>query len=205
MAKDYELKILGIVGSPRIEGNTRILVEEALKAAAESYDAKTELILLAGKKIEPCTACGKCYGTGECEINDDANSIVKKFLEYDGIILGSPVYMGTVTAQLKALMDRTTVFKTVKGSKLKNKVGGGIAVGLGRSGGQETTLRTIHDFFLTHDMIVVGDGTKYGGTAVAFAAGEVRGDELGLKLSRKLGRRVAEVAGYIKKASLTEG
>ena len=48
------------------------------------------------------------------------------------------------------------IFKTVKGSKLKNKVGGGIAVGLGRSGGQETTLRTMHDFFLTHDMIVVG-------------------------------------------------
>ncbi|RLI31751.1 hypothetical protein DRO51_03310, partial [Candidatus Bathyarchaeota archaeon] len=53
MAKDYELKILGIVGSPRIESNTKILVEEALKAAAESYGAKTELILLAGKKIEP--------------------------------------------------------------------------------------------------------------------------------------------------------
>jgi len=72
------IHIVGIVGSPRVEGNTEKLVVEALKAASEEEGIQTELIRLAGKEIKPCDACLSCRKTGECHINDDFQEIFEK-------------------------------------------------------------------------------------------------------------------------------
>ncbi|MGB7968536.1 MAG: flavodoxin family protein [Methanobacterium sp.] len=192
------VKIIGIIGSPRKDGNTSYLVETALKSA-ESEGADTEIINLGSVNIEPCVACDICKATGECAIYDDIGEILDIMMKSDGIIVGSPVYFGSVTSQLKMLIDRT---RPLRGSfRLKNKVCGAIAVGGSRNGGQESTISVIHDFLLIHDAIIVGDGAPmahYGGTGVGGPRGDTKMDEIGIETSKNLGKRVAELALKLK-------
>jgi multimeric flavodoxin WrbA len=188
------VKVMGLVGSPREKGNTQKLVEMALEAAEKS-GAATELITLHDKEIEPCIACDICRETGECAIYDDTRLVLERMVEADGIIIGSPVYFGNVTSQLKILMDRSRPLR--REFKLKNKVCGALAVGASRNGGQETTIQAIHNYLLIQDAIVVGDGeplAHYGGTGVGGPVGDTESDQPGLETSRNLGRRVAELA-----------
>lgn len=184
------LKVLGIVGSPR-KGNTYFLVEQALEAA-KNEGANIESIFLGEKDINPCIACENCKNTGECSIPDDMEEILSKINSAHGIIMGSPVYFGTVSAQTKILMDRSRPLRT--DFKLKNKVCGAIAVGAARNGGQETTCSAIHDFFLIHDAIVVGDGqptAHYGGTGMGKERKDCLDDHFGIETSKNLGKRMA--------------
>lgn len=146
------MKIIGIVGSPRTGGNTEILVRDALEAAKES-DAEVELIRLAGKRIEGCDGCGACMKTGECRIKDDMQEIYQKLLDADGIILASPTYWWSITAQCKALMDRTLCLWW--GRKLKGKVGGSITNSWGTA--STYTAQVINGWFLQHSMIIGGN------------------------------------------------
>jgi len=109
----------------------------------------------------------------------------------DGVVFGSPVYFGGVSSQMKAFMDRTRYLRR-KGA-LKDKVGGAIAVGASRNGGQETTIQMIHNFFFIQEMIVVSDAktAHYGGTGWS---GDAKEDEYGSETARNLGLHVAEVA-----------
>ncbi|WP_456416710.1 flavodoxin family protein [Methanocaldococcus sp.] len=193
------MKVIGISGSPRPDGNTSLLVRESLNAIAEE-GIETEFISLAGKELNPCLGCNICKETGYCQILDDIEPILEKMKEADGIIFGSPVYFGGVSAQLKMLMDRSRPLRI--GFQLRNKVGGAIAVGASRNGGQETTIQQIHNFFLIHSMIVVGDNdptAHYGGTGVGKSPGDCEKDEIGLETARNLGKKVAEVIKLIKK------
>ena len=99
------MKILGIMGSPRIGGNSDILLDQAL-AGAKDAGAEVEKILLCQKKISGCHNCEKCNETGVCVIKDDMPEIHKKILEADGIIHSCPVYFWAMTAQMKAYLDR---------------------------------------------------------------------------------------------------
>lgn len=191
------VKITGIVGSPRKGGNTEFLVNSALKAA-EELGVETEIIYLGSAEIEPCIACDICKSTGECAIYDDMSDILAKIGSSHGLIIGSPVYFGSVTSQLKMLIDRSSPLRM--DFKLKNIVGGAISVGGSRNGGQETTISAIHQFMLIHDMLIVGDGAPlahYGGTGVGVSIENMGSDETGLETSRNLGRRVAELASVI--------
>ena len=136
-----KIKILGISGSPR-HGNTDIMVLEALKSA-ENEGAETEFVSLVNKKMGPCISCKKCHDNhGLCFQQDDWAQIHKKFRSSEGVIIGSPVYVGTVTSQLKAFMDRhfsERIFLIENEKYLKPYIGGAIAVGAGRHGGQEST------------------------------------------------------------------
>lgn len=190
---------MGIVGSPRKKGNTNYLVKEALKAAGK-LGVETELINIGDVEIEPCVACDICKSTGECAIYDDVPNLLDKLTDSQGVIFGSPVYFGSMTSQLKMLIDRSRPLRF--DFKLKNKVGGGISVGGSRNGGQETTISAIHQFMLIHDMIIVGDGAPlahYGGTGVGSNINSAEGDDVGLETSRNLGRRMAELILEISK------
>lgn len=191
------VKIVGIVGSPRNEGNTSILVKEALKAA-ENVGADTQLINIGLMDIQPCIACDICKSTGECSIYDDMQSIIDEIITAKGIIIGSPVYFGSMTSQTKMFMDRTRPLRT--DFKLRDKIGGAITVGGARNGGQETTCAAIHHFMLIHDMVIVGDGkplAHYGGTGKGGAIGDTENDAFGIESSQNLGKRVAELAKKI--------
>ena len=99
------MKVLGIMGSPRVGGNSDILLDDAL-AGAEKAGAVVEKIILDKKKISGCKDCKKCNETGLCVLKDDMPEIHKKILEADAIIHSVPVYFWSMTAQMKAYLDR---------------------------------------------------------------------------------------------------
>ncbi|MFX1344427.1 MAG: flavodoxin family protein [Promethearchaeota archaeon] len=97
--------VLGIIGSPRIGGNTDILVNEILTGAEEA-GALTEKIYLNKLEIKPCQACNTCYKTGHCAQKDDMEPLLEKMEKSDLWILGTPIYWWGPTAQFKAFLDR---------------------------------------------------------------------------------------------------
>ena len=160
--------VLGICGSPKKGGNTEFLVDEALRVASER-GFLTEKLLCSRLRVTFCKDCGDCSKGKVCPIDDDMATFREALLKADGIIAASPVYFGTVTAQLKAVFDRTILLRR-QGFKLKNKVGCAITVGGARNGGQEKTVDTIHSWMHLHGMIVVGDNNHFGGIAIRPAA-----------------------------------
>ena len=103
------MKVLGIMGSPRVGGNSDILLDEALTGAKET-GAEVEKIILDKKKIAGCKDCKKCNETGTCVIKDDMPEIHKKILDADAIIHSVPVYFWSMTSQMKAYLDRWCAF-----------------------------------------------------------------------------------------------
>jgi len=100
------VKIIGIVASPRgVKGNTVKLLKVVLEGA-ESQGAEVEIVYLPGKTVLPCKGCNTCHRTGRCPQKDDFESIKAKILASDGLVLASPNYIFSVSAQMKAFMDR---------------------------------------------------------------------------------------------------
>ena len=104
-----KMKVLGILGSPRIGGNSDVLLDQAL-AGARDGRAETEKIILSRKKISGCLDCGKCNEAGVCAIKDDMKEIQQKILAADTVIHSGPVYFWAMTSQMKAYLDRWCVF-----------------------------------------------------------------------------------------------
>lgn len=162
------MMILGISGSPRKGGNTEYILDEALKVASER-GFKTEKLLASALTVGYCDDCGDCARGKPCPIKDDMDKFYELMEKADAIITASPVYFGSITAQLKAIFDRSISLRR-QGFKLKNKVGCALTVGGSRNGGQEKTIETIHAWMHIQGMIVVGDDRHFGGIAVRPAA-----------------------------------
>ena len=99
------MKILGIMGSPRLRGNTDLLLDEALKGAA-SRGAEVEKIVIDRLKIAPCKEYYACLKDGACVIRDDMDDIYGKILAADAVIVATPIFFYAVSAQTLALMSR---------------------------------------------------------------------------------------------------
>lgn len=100
------MKITVVIGSPRgMQGNTGRLLEEVM--AGLCPEAEVELIDLSRQRIQPCTGCDLCHKTGICHLKDSYEDIKQSLLACDGFVLASPNYIFSVTAQLKALFDRS--------------------------------------------------------------------------------------------------
>ncbi len=192
------MKVLGIVCSPRKEGNTEIMVEEALKAARED-GAQTELVLVADKNIAPCDGCAACRETGVCRIKDDMQPIYQQLEMADAVIFGSPVYFCNVSAQAKAIMDRTYLF--LGDRRLRGKVAAPIMAARRVGAGQARGL--LYSYFITHGMITTRGGIGYGGRE----KGEVRqgvGGTQGfsaLEEARGVGRDIVQMVGMLSKST----
>lgn len=185
------MKIVGVVCSPRVGGNTEILVNTALTGAVER-GSNIELITLAGKQIQPCEHCGTCYQTGKCAINDDMQAIYPRLLSADGIIIGSPVYFWSVTGQAKLLMDRTYALRYPT-YRLAGKVGGAIAIA-GRRG-QVHTLALINTFYLGQHMIPVHLGVD----GRASTKGEIVHDRQAMTAADMLGKNMVQLITTLKR------
>jgi multimeric flavodoxin WrbA len=153
-----------------------------LDAAGQPEGVNTKLIELAGKTVGPCQACGACTKDLKCATDDDFTEFIKIFQDptFAGLIVGTPVYFGTMTAQCKAFLDRTAVFRR-NGWMLRDKVGGALAVGRFRNGGQELTLQAVRAAMLCQDMICVSDGQP----TAHFGAALCPGGEGGLAADTK--------------------
>ena len=99
------VKILGIAGSPRLNGNSSLLLDEALKGAKEA-GASINKIIVCNRDIYPCQGCGDCQKTGECTVDDSMDKVYSLTTSAHGIILAAPIYFNSLNAQTKALIDR---------------------------------------------------------------------------------------------------
>jgi len=196
------MKIIGICCSPRKGKTTSYALTTCLSAVREAYpEVETELIELAEMKIGGCLACGHCLKGLECSQKDDFEKMIPILSDnaFAGLIVATPVYFGSMSSQCKAFLDRCVMFRR-NGFLLRDKVGGVIAVGGFRNGGQETAIQAVHSAMLIQDMIVVGDGrpaAHFGGTMWSAHPEGIEKDEFGLSTVQGLGRRVAEVASRI--------
>ena len=175
------MKILAVCCSPRSGGNTEILMKEALRGAKES-GATTELLSIAKMDIKPCQACGACRKTGECSIQDDMQKIYPKLLEADGIIFGVPVYILSMCAQAKIVLDRTYALGRPY-LKLANKVGGIITVA--SSHGVTGVIQEFTMYFVVNHMISADWVFGYARTK-----GSIKKNKHAMVGSYELGRQV---------------
>jgi multimeric flavodoxin WrbA len=114
-------KVLILKGSPRKKGNSSTLADN-LALGAQEQGAEVETIFLEGKKIHTCTACDQCGKNGkDCVFDDDMRDIYPKLRWADGIVIASPIYWFTMSAQMKLCIDRWYAMDTPQGNQLRGK------------------------------------------------------------------------------------
>jgi multimeric flavodoxin WrbA len=182
------LKVLLISGSPKAEGNTAQLIRECARVI-EAEGVETETITFFERKIESCTACGKCTELGYCTLEDSLNEIMQKLRPAQGFIVGSPVYFGTARGDVMAALQRIGYVSRMTDRFLAGKVGGPIAVA--RRGGHTFTLQEMLMFFLINDMIV--PGSSYWNMVFGRLPGEVWQDQEGIETIRHFAGNVANL------------
>lgn len=99
------MKVVGLVGSNRKDGNTNTLVEKILEGAC-SKGHETEKVQFADLRISPIGDCSACRKAGHCSIEDDFDALMDKVLESDCVVFGTPLYWYGPSSQMKAFMDR---------------------------------------------------------------------------------------------------
>jgi len=183
------MKVIAFNGSARKDGNTSILlnmVSEELKAEG----IETEIYTLAGKPIQGCIACFKCFENKNkrCAVEKDViNECIQKMIEADGILLGSPTYFADVSAGMKALIERCGMVSRANGDMFKRKVGAGV-VAVRRAGAMHV-FNSLNSFFLISQMIV--PGSSYWNLAIGRQPGEVNNDPEGVQTMKNLGKNIA--------------
>ena len=183
------MKVIAFNGSARKNGNTAILVNQAL-GELQKQGIETELIQLAGQRLRGCTACRKCFENKDkkCSVTDDSmNGYIAKMLEADGIILASPTYFADVSSELKALIDRAGFVARANENMFRRKVGA--AVVAVRRAGAIHAFDTINHFFLISEMII--PGSSYWNIGFGLKKGDAENDEEGLQTMQLLGQNIA--------------
>ena len=188
--------IVALNGSPNANGNTAFLLREALNTVqADGVETKLYQISEAiAQAKHPFCICCSTPCSGVCYRGTLLEQIYSDLRRADGIIFGSPVYFGTLSAQIKAFWDKTRALR--KDKALVDVVGAAVTSGSSRFGGQENTVRALHEIMLTHGMTVVGDGCYEddAGHHAACAQKPASQDQEGIKRTHILARRVLQVA-----------
>lgn len=157
------MKVVAINGSPHKNGNVSFMLNyigEKLNRLGVEFKVISAMEAVLSAKTPFCTACSSpCSRV--CFEGTKLEKAYEDLVKADFVILASPVYFGTVSAQLKAFFDKT---RWIRGNKLLiNKPGAAVSVGASKYGGQETTIRAIHDIMLVQGMSIIGDGSFEGG------------------------------------------
>ena len=181
------MKIIAISGSPRPRGNTWHLLQEVIKVL-EQQGIDTEYVSLHDKDIRPCLACMKCAKEkNRCSQEDDFNALYEVLAQADGLIVGSPVYFGSATPNLMALLDRAGFVARMGDNVFDRKVGSPITVA--RRAGVNFTYAQLLYFFMIMGMVV--PGSTYWPIAFGLNPGEVTKDEEGMKTVATLAEKIA--------------
>lgn len=179
---------IGINGSPRKGGNTQMLVNTVLDTLKQS-GWETEFEQLGGQTIRGCQACSGCFKSKDktCVFKDDCfQGIYDKILRADAVIIGSPTYYSDVTAEVKALLDRTGYVSLANGRLLKGKVGA--AVVAVRRGGATHAFDTINHMYLMSQMVV--PGSVYWNLGFGLRREDVKDDAEGLANMKNLAQTI---------------
>lgn len=183
------MNVVAINASARTDGNTAIMLRLVLREI-ERAGIGTELIQLGPKPLGGCNACYACFKHKDkrCAVtNDQLNSCLEKIIAADGLLLGSPTYFADVTANMKALIERTGMVARANSGLLRRKAGA--AVVAVRRGGAIHAFSSINHFFLINEMII--PGSSYWNIGFGREPGEVQQDTEGLHTMEDLGRNMA--------------
>jgi multimeric flavodoxin WrbA len=184
---------LAISGSPRKNGNTETLLQRCLDGLARR-GIEGELVSLRDKTIKGCRGCAICGGKRDKQCNtkdDDFHPIFERMQKADIIVVGSPVYFGSATPEMMALLDRAGYVSRSNGGLLSRKLGGPLAVA--RRAGHNFTFAQLLMWFMINDMVV--PGSSYWNVALAREAGKVLEDAEGLATIDRFAENLAWLAG----------
>ncbi|MEA4956605.1 NAD(P)H dehydrogenase (quinone) [bioreactor metagenome] len=186
--------IVGICGSPRKKATEYVLNNSLESLEDQGFD--TQMFTIRGKEINPCRHCDYCLKKKECVMKDDMFEVYDLLRKADGIILASPMYNGSISSQIKAVMDRCRALGAENVNLLKGKIGMSIAVGGDRSGGQELAIQQINTYYILSGIIPVSGGPFGANLGATFWSQDtlegVKKDEYGFKTLNKTLKRFVE-------------
>ncbi len=177
------MKVLLINGSPHAGGCTFTALSE-LAAKLNEHGVSTELFQLGTKPVAGCIDCGKCHDSGRCVFDDRVNEILAQLDDFDGIVVGSPVYYSGPCGQLCAFLDRLFF---CGGARMAGKAAA--AVVSCRRGGASAAFERLNKYFTISNMNVVG--SQYWNQVHGYTPDDVRRDAEGLQTMRTLGENMA--------------
>lgn len=178
------MKILLINGSPNEHGCTDAALQE-VALALNANGVESELLYLGKKPMQDCIACGQCKQTGKCVFNDIVTETTERLDEFDGIVVGSPVYYGGPNGRLTSFLDR--LFFSAEAEKLQGKIAASVVSC--RRGGASAAFERLNQYFLMTNMHVAG--SQYWNQVHGFSAEQARLDEEGMQTMRTLGQNIA--------------
>lgn len=176
------MKVLMINGSPRLNGNTSIALDE-MKKVFEEEGVEVEIAQVGNKNVRGCIACNKCAETEKCVFDDVVNELAPKFEEADGLVIASPVYYASANATLIATLDR--LFYSTHFDKTM-KVGASVVCA--RRGGCSATFDELNKYFTITNMPIAS--SQYWNSIHGRAQGEADQDEEGKQTMRVLARNM---------------
>jgi multimeric flavodoxin WrbA len=183
------MKVIAFNGSPNKDGNTSHLIAHVLKEI-EKEGISTEVFQIGGKKVSPCSACGKCFENQDrrcIQENDMVNDCIEKMIGADAIVIGSPTYFASVTPEIKAFMDRVFFVAKANNSLFNQKLGASvIAV---RRAGAVCAYDTINHYFGISGMY--STGSIYWNLGIGMQPGDVESDAEGIETMKQLGQNIA--------------
>ena len=178
------MKVLGLSGSMRKNGNTAQLIRVILKRC-EDAGLETEFVSLAGKRVLPCIGCEKCKERKWCIIeNDDWSEVAQKVLDCEVLVIGSPTYYYDVCGHLKNFIDRT--YSLYHDRKLAGRKG--IAVAVNAQSGANRTIQTLEGFLSAHEFASLGSVKGKG-----YEEGEVLNDTEAIAKAQKTGDKIVRL------------
>ena len=176
------MKVLIINGSPRMNGNTTVAVNEMVKVF-EKEGVETEVVQIGTLVVRGCIACGTCFKKGQCVFDDVVNELAPKFEAADGLVVASPVYYASANATVSACLDRlfysTHFDKTMKA---------GACVVCARRGGLSSTFDELNKYFTISGMAVAS--SQYWNDIHGREPGQAVQDAEGLQTMRTLARNM---------------
>lgn len=176
-------KVLLINGSPNEHGCTYTALQEVSETLRRN-GIETELLWLGKNPMQDCIACGVCRSKGKCVFDDQVNETAARLEDFDGIIVGSPVYYGGPNGRLTSFLDR--LFYSSSG-KMRGMLAASVVSC--RRGGATAAFERLNMYFHICNMHVVG--SQYWNQVHGSTADEVRKDEEGLQTMRTLGMNMA--------------
>ena len=186
------MKVLIINGSPRLNGNSSILINEMKKIFIQE-GVEVDEYQIGNKPIRGCMACGYCYEHKECVFKDDVNDLAKRFEAADGLVVASPVYYGSANGSLISLLDR--LFYSSHFDK-RFKVGAAFAIA--RRAGTTATFDELNKYFTINQMPIASG--RYWNNGFGRSEGQIDSDLEGLQNARVVARNMVFLMRAIKDA-----
>lgn len=176
-------KVLMINGSPHEFGCTYTALKEVAETL-EKNGVETEILYLGTKPVAGCIACGKCGQTGRCVFDDQVNRVLEKLAEYQGIVVGSPVYFAGPTGQICAFLDRLFY---CGGGRMAGKIAASVVSC--RRGGASASFDRLNKYFGISNMHIAG--SQYWNQIHGKTPAQAVKDLEGLQTMRTLGQNIA--------------